>query len=153
MRDLFRLIDAICEAIDNQDWWPHDDENGVETHCNLAVNYVCAKMGYKGFGTNNWVMLANDMVKKMKADTAEWMAIDPDMAQEYANMGSLVVAGQWRKGHGHVCVVRPGCAAASAKWNMNAPKVLNMGRDVFISKSLSWAFKDRPDTWVWTGSL
>lgn len=153
MRDLFRLIDAICEAYDNPEWRPHKTESGVlETHCNLATNHVCVKMGYKGFQTAEWIMLANDMVKKMKSDK-EWMAVDPSLAQQYANLGSLVVAGQWKAGHGHVCVVRPGIAVASAKWNMNAPKVLNMGKDVFISKSMSWAFKDRPETWVWTGSL
>lgn len=149
MRDIFLLIDAICEAYDNPEWRPHDGA----TFCNFSVNHVAQRMGYDGFDAGSGPLLANGMVDLMKLKTADWMPIDPTTAQGYANSGSLVVAGFKDKPHGHVCIVRPGLMQTSAKWKMNVPRVLNMGKDVFIAKSMAWAFKDKPGVWVWTGSL
>jgi len=144
MRDIYRLIDAICEAYDNPAWKPKDGK----TYCNYVVNFICKQFGYTAFDTKPWPFLANSMVQHMRKNRTEWMAIEPGFAQDFANRGSLVVAGQEREGHGHVCVIRPGYPVESAKWDKRVPKVMNIGKDVFIAKAVNWAFEKEPEYFV-----
>lgn len=145
---LFKLIDIICESYDYslEHFRPRNDdprtvENERATFCNFAVRRVCEELKYTGF--NN--MLANDMVRKMENSPEEWRKISGQDAQDYANRGELVLAGQINLPHGHVAVCRPGVAAFSAKWQGKfVPKCMNIGAQVFLGSGVNFAFKDEP---------
>lgn len=132
MNKIANLIDAISEAYDaslyGQKWYPH----GGLTFCNIVVNDVATKLGYAKFAG----LLADAMVEQMKSN-GEWLEVPANTAQYHANNGALVIAG----GYGHVCVVRPGNMVKSTSWNMDVPKVMNVGQDVFMAKPISYAFK------------
>lgn len=141
MKNLAVLVDAICEAYD-QVWLddkPFAPKDGV-THCNEAVQYVAKKFGYERFTGK----LANEMIDIINNDK-NWVKVAPQEAAERACEGRLVLAAQKAVPHGHVCIVRPGTLETSAKWQQKAPKVLNVGKDCFISKGANFAFRDKPD--------
>jgi hypothetical protein len=141
--DVFRLIDACCEAYDNPAYQPR---SGM-TFCNQAVQFVAEKMGFTGFQS----MMANEMVALMK-NSPEWTVIPLEEAQARANQGHLTIAGMQEQPHGHVAVIRPGLETYSDKWAMSVPKVINVGSTNFIGKGLGWSFRDKPEVFVWTGS-
>lgn len=136
------LIDAICEVYDNPNFKPR---SGM-TFCNMAVQYICEKMGYKKFDG----MVANEMIQTMKT-SLEWGPIKIEDAQDYTNQGRLVVAGMQDNPHGHVVIIRPGVSDYSAKWGCKSPKVINIGTDNFIGKGLSWVFRDKPEVFLYKG--
>jgi predicted transcriptional regulator len=136
---LFRLVDACCEAYDNPAFQPKD---GV-TYCNQAVQYVAEKMNYTRFNSK----LANQIVQLME-EAEEWREIPIKEAQINANQGRFVVAGLEENPHGHVVVVRPGLMGTSGKWGIQVPKVLNVGKENFIAKGLNWAFREKPKVFV-----
>lgn len=146
MDNLIGLIHACHLARENPNFQPRDGK----TFCNFAVEFVSRKFGYDGFTG----LRANDIMDKLRSDV-EWLQIDEKEAQHKANKGQLVIAG-WRNpaGHpGHVAIVVPGRFAKSAKWNSETvPRVLNIGKDVFIGKGANWAFDDRPLYFSWEGS-
>lgn len=141
MKNLAVLMDAICEAYDMAwrepgDFAPRDGK----TYCNMAVNYVAKKFGYARFEGK----LANEMVDILNSDR-QWIRVTPNEAAECAAAGRLVIAARKDEPHGHVSVVRPGTLETSAKWKEKAPKVMNIGKDCFISKGANYAFRERPE--------
>lgn len=156
-RNIGQLVDAITEAYalaqKGQRWEPRFDGMNWTTFCNEATNYVCRKMSYDGFtkpGTADpWdATLANEMVKQMSGGP-DWKEIEAGEAQDFANKGALVVAGMVSdNGHGHVAIVRPGCAEWSGSWQALSPKVLNVGKENFIDKKASFAFRAVPRFFV-----
>ncbi len=149
MKDLFKLIDACCEAYDNEGWKPIQDnpstpENERRTFCNFAVNYVATKMGYVGFKG----LLANQIVELMETSNStslpRWTRIKASEAQELANLGFLVIAGVKETPHGHVAVVRPGNSTQSGKWKTSAPKLMNVGAKNSIAVGANFVFKEIP---------
>lgn len=149
-KNLARLIDSILDSFMNgfpgRGWGPRNTPDGTTTYCNFFVSSVCRAMGYGGFTNNgaNAPMLANDMIDFMLDNKNGWMTVSGEVAQAHANSGVLVIAGQKSDGHGHVCMVRPGEMLPSLNWGKKAPRVANIGKDVFIDKSASWAFKTEP---------
>jgi len=141
---LFRLIDACCEAYDNPAFKPHD---GI-TFCNQAVWFISERMGYSKFKPR----LANEMVDLMKSSD-EWSLVAIEEAQSYANQGRLVIAGMRADHHGHVVVIRPGLAGISGRWKITVPKVVNVGSENFIGKSVNWAFQEKPEVYLWRQDL
>lgn len=144
---LLRLIDACCEARENESFWPKPPEIGP-THCNEAVQFVLNRFGYKTLAG----LVANDMIDYMSAKTDEWRKVDMFEAQRLANEGCVVVAGKKDAPKGHVVVIRPGKMDFSPKWNSRVPKCLQIGRHVTISTALNWAFQLPPDIYVLIGS-
>jgi len=140
--ELLRLIDACCEVYDNPNYRPR----GGMTFCNQAVMSIAEKVGYSKFKS----MLANQMVAFMRS-SPDWSPLKIEEAQEYANKGNLVVAGLQGQPHGHVVVVRPGMSGFSQKWGMAVPKVVNVGAENFIGKSLNWVFQKKPEVYVLKG--
>lgn len=138
----FQLIDACCEAYDNKNFIPKDGE----THCNQAVAGICDKYGYPKFR----LLLANEMIDLMRSGP-EWAPVSIEEAQNLANQGKLVVAGRKDEPHGHVAVVRPGVPDYSPKWGCLTPKVVNIGAENFIDKSLSWIFREKPEVFSYKG--
>jgi hypothetical protein len=141
MKNLAVLVDAICEAYDKA-WLadrPFAPRDG-ETFCNEAVQYVAAKMGYDRFEGK----LANEIVDTLNNDK-RWAKVDSNEAAERASEGRLVLAGRKDQPHGHVCIVRPGTLEMSGHWKENAPKVMNIGKDCFLSKGANFAFQEKPD--------
>jgi len=141
MKNLAVLMDAICEAYD-QAWLenkPFAPKDGL-THCNEAVQYVAKKFGYERFAGK----MANEIVDIVNNDK-NWSKVSPQEAAQCAGEGCLVIAAQKGSPHGHVCVVRPGTLEGSEKWQQKAPKVLNIGKDCFISKGANYAFRERPE--------
>jgi hypothetical protein len=146
MSDVLRLIDAICEAYDAYHV-PKDVDGkpGDETFCNMAVNYVCSRLGYEKFKG----MVANQIVDYMRRKPEEWEPVNMDAAQALANEGRLLLAGVQDEPHGHVAVIRPGVEEYSGKWKAKAPKTGNVGGSSAIGKSLAWAFGGYTPPEIW----
>lgn len=141
MKNLAVLVDAICEAYDkawinNKAFAPKDGS----TYCNLAVQYVAAKFSYVRFQGK----LANEIVDILNNDK-RWHKVSSNEAAERAAEGRLVIAARKDQPHGHVCIVRPGTLEMSGRWKENAPKVMNIGKDCFISKGANFAFREKPE--------
>lgn len=153
-KNLIKLIDGICDnfnnALEGKPWHPHMDGQVLVTYCNYFVHGVCHSMGYKEFTHQGKTvpMLANEMIDFMKLPYNGWMTVGGDTAQYHANSGVLVVAGQKADGHGHVCMVRPGEFQFSPHWGKKSPRVANVGKQVFINNSASWAFQDEPEFFI-----
>ncbi len=159
MKDPIALIDAICEAYDNQAFTPLPDGT---TFCNQGVNYVAEAMGCKDFAGKN----ADEIVSFISASD-NWSLVPIEKAQELANQGSLLISGLDSKSlgqsHGHVVVIRPGKAVYSGKWGL-APRVLNIGSENFLARAkkgpltnqsagLNESFQPLPKIWAWRNSL
>jgi len=141
MKNIAVLVDAICQAYDRV-WLepkPFAPRDGA-TYCNQAVQYVAAIFNYKRFEGK----LANEMVDILNNDKA-WKKISANEAAARACEGILVIAGRKDTPHGHICIVRPGTTQMSGHWQENAPKVMNVGKDCFISKGANFAFREKPD--------
>ena len=159
--DVISLIDAICDAYDNQAFYPLPDGT---TFCNQGVNYVSEAMGCKDFAGKN-----ADEIVQFLSSSDQWSLVPLEKAQDIANRGSLVVCGLDSKAlgqaHGHVVVVRPGKPVYSGKWNTSlCPRVLNIGQENFLARAkkgpltnqpagLNEAFQPLPKIWVWRPSL
>jgi hypothetical protein len=88
-------------------------------------------------------MSADDMIAHMIGPANGWtVGIDDTTAQFHANAGAIVLAG-WTNpsGHGHVNLILPGILENSNSAGKSVPHCLNIGKDVFIGKRLSWAFQ------------
>lgn len=153
MRDIARLMEGVYEAFRlgsdgaAKPFAPTWDGGRLVTHCNEAVNLIAMKMGYDKFdrrsATKPWGALdADQMYDVMSNPTSGWRVLPhAQAAQEAANWGNLVVAAYKNDaGHGHVCVVVPGLLEPSSTWGSLAPKVMNIGKDVFMGKKASFAF-------------
>lgn len=107
-------------------------------------------MGYEGFQNGKWPYLANEIIDIMARDSL-WRKTGLVFAQNKANQGYLSVAGEKKKPHGHVCVIRPGNFVYSQKWGYYCPKVMNIGSKNFMGLGLNYAFKKIPEIWVFQG--
>lgn len=161
VRDVLTLIDAICNAYDNQAFVPLSDGT---TFCNQGVNYVSEAMGYKGFAGKN-----ADEIVGILSTSDDWSPVPMEKAQDLANQGSLLIAGldseALGQAHGHVVVCRPGRPVYSGKWATNlCPRTLNIGAENFIARAkkgaltnqpcgLNESFQPLPKIWVWRQSL
>lgn len=141
MKNLNVLMDAICEAYDRA--WigpkPFAPKDGV-TYCNEAVQYVASIFKYDRFAGK----MANEIIDILNNDK-KWIKVAPNDAAFRASEGCLVIAARKDQPHGHVCIVRPGTTEASGHWQENAPKVMNIGKDCFISKGANYAFREKPE--------
>lgn len=142
VNDPFALIDACCEARDNPNWQATEDGT---TFCNQAVCYIANRVGCDEIPEG---LLANDIIDKLSA-SVNFKQVPMGSAQGFANSGQLVIAGLKAQPHGHVCVVRPGVVAYSNKWQMNAPKVVNVGAKNFIGQGVNWSFAQVPTFFLW----
>lgn len=152
MKDISRLMDGVYEAFflaqDKGPFHPIRLENGWFTACNEAFNLICMKMGYDRFDRmtslrTHGALSANQMFDLMSQDYGDWRKIAQAAgAQELANTGALVAAAYKNElGHGHIATVIPGTAEPSSSWGSLAPKLFNVGKDVFIGKKASFAFQ------------
>lgn len=134
LKNLIGLFDAVCDVYDRTDFKPRADG---ETFCNQAVHAVAsAAFKYNGF----YNLKADEIVETMDGD--DWVVIDIIVAQQYANAGSLVVAGlrssDLGQAHGHVVVIRPGIPCDSGKWGP-VPRCLNIGANDFLARGQTGA--------------
>ena len=149
---LASLIEAICEAysqaLPGGRWAPIFAGDRIFTFCNETVNLVCKRMGYYDFDIPETprpddAKLANQMFNELIA-TDDWEETDVTEAQACANYGYPVVAA-WKNPNpgfpGHVAIVMPGNLEYSGSWGDMAPKIMNVGKDIFICKKASWAFR------------
>lgn len=143
MKNLPLLLDAICEAYNNPSFLPREGK----TYCNMASNSIALKMGCGDLAGR----VANDIYDYMSA-SPNWSETPFDKAQFLANQGTLVFAARKDSPHGHICVVMPGNEKFSGKWG-KVPTVMNIGKDVFIGKGVSWAFSELPKFYSWRPSL
>jgi len=141
MNNLAVLMDALCEAYDKVwlDAKPFAPKDG-ETFCNEAVQYVAAKFSYTRFAGK----MANEIIDILNNDK-RWAKVSANEAGQAASAGRLVIAALKNEPHGHVCIVRPGTLETSGRFKENAPKVMNIGKDCFISKGANYAFREKPD--------
>lgn len=114
------------------------------TFCNQAMQYILNGFGY---GAMNG-MSANEMVQFMSDHANGWISpADDNTAQAHANTGVIVFSGISNpSGHGHVNLILPGILEKSPSWSRPVPKCMNVGKDVFFGKRLSWAYvqNDQP---------
>lgn len=129
---------AFNRGIDG-DFKPQFDDDGTvkTTFCNLAMQYILNGFGYGSMNGMN----ANQMVEFMSDYKNGWITNDDQNAQLRANEGVLVIAGRINfSSHGHVCLIIPGILEKSGSYGKAVPKCINVGRDVFIGKKVSYAF-------------
>ena len=121
------------------------------TYCNLAMQYILNGMGY---GEMNG-LTANQMDAFMADPHNGWIAIEDGVAQNHANNGVIVLASRALEGHGHVCLILPGILEKSGSWGKPVSKCLNIGKDVFFGKKLSYAFQadEMPKLYVLAGMV
>lgn len=143
MKDLPKLVDAVCATYTNPDLIPKDGK----TYCNIAADSIARVMGCLELSGKT----ANDIVDYMSA-SQNWVKIAPDDAQFRANVGTLVYAVLKEDPHGHICVVMPGYAKFSGRFGKCAT-VMNIGKNNFISKGWNWAFQECPTFYAWRPSL
>lgn len=141
MKNLDVLMDAICEAYDRA--WigpkPFAPKDGV-TYCNEAVQYIAGVFNYNRFAGK----MANEIIDILNNDK-KWVKVTPNEASFSASEGYLVIAARKDQPHGHVCIVRPGTIETSGHWKAKAPKVMNIGKDCFISMGANYAFREEPE--------
>lgn len=123
------------------DFQPYRDPatKTLTTYCNQFIQYICAAIGYTDFSGMN----ANEMIDFMKKPGSGWMQLPVDgvTAQSHANLGVIVLGAKSNPdGHGHVCLVVPGVLEKSYSWGSAVPKCVNVGKDVFFGKKISFAF-------------
>ena len=151
MKDIGLLMDGVYAAyglaLGNGPFHPIFGDGGPTTFCNEAVNVVCRRVGYEKFDRSNpsrpyGALLANQMFDAMNDPDGDWRPLPHGQAaQQAANAGNLVIAGYKNSdGHGHVAVVIPGYVERSAAWGDLAPKIMNVGKDVWIGRIASFAF-------------
>lgn len=156
-KNIITLLDALQTGYNNAlpdpitnkrgPWQPVLDDAGhvLETFCNYFTSSVAQAFAYqKIFGKS-----ANDIYDFVSAPANGWTKIDGTIAQSHANDGCLVIAA-WKNptGHGHVNVICPGVMQQSGSYGHAAPKCVNVGRDVFFGRRISFAFKIEPDYFV-----
>ena len=107
------------------------------TFCNQFIQYVLNGFGY---GKMNG-LLANQMFDFLSSPGNGWISVSDDVAQSHANNGVIVLASHKKEGsHGHICVIVPGIIEKSHTWGKAVPKCVNVGKDVFFGKKVSFAF-------------
>ncbi len=177
--NIIRLIDAICVAWDNPDYYP-EFENGVlkKTHCNSFVNDVAKAVGCNDFfdPVTKQPLVADDIIRTISGSD-HWQemrcaGLAPDLMeialksiQMWANQGYLTIAGSTGSvlgsAHGHVTVIRPGIMKSSGKWG-SVPVCANVGKEMFIGVAkagvmkgepvgINNAFVPMPHFWSWKG--
>ena len=141
-KDIPALMNAAYygfnRALPGGDFAPKVENGALVTHCNQFIQYVAKCLGYTNFDG----MTANEMVSYMRDPANGWIQpADHAVAQDHANKGVLVIAGRANPlGHGHVCLVVPGILEKSGNWCAAVPKCVNVGKDVFFGKLISFAF-------------
>lgn len=162
MKDVAKLMDAVYEAYNlalpikgekkPNTFEPFFAENRWFTKCNEAFNLVARRMGYRNFDRRKTedptdAQLANFMFKAMKDPEGDWRQVSGDLAAHLATAGCLVAAvDENTNAPGHIAVVIPGSVEFSPSFGHAVPKVMNVGKDVFIGKRASFAFQasDKP---------
>lgn len=121
------------------DFTPEFNKDGtvLKTYCNKFLQYVLNNFGYGNM--NN--MLANQMIEFMDDPKNGWIKVDDSVAQHHANSGVIVIAGKIIQPHGHICLIVPGILENSNNYKKDVPKCVNVGKDVFFGKRVSYAFK------------
>ena len=160
MKDIAKLMDAVYDAYNlalpngktRGIFEPFFSEGRWYTKCNEGFNFVAKRMGYDKFDRRETAnttdaQLANVIFKRMQDYEGDWRQIDGVLAATMATSGCLVAAiDQNADFPGHVCVVIPGNIEHSGNYGFAVPKVMNIGKDVFIGKRVSFAFQvtDKP---------
>lgn len=130
----------------SDDFRPVQNPDGSwTTHCNEFINYILNGMGYLKMDG----MMANQMVLFMSSPMNGWVSVADDVAQQHANDGVIVIAGVSNLGgHGHVNLILPGVLEQSGEYKKRVPKCVNVGKDVFFGKKISFAFRaSQPPTY------
>ena len=145
------LFSNFQQALNGGPWAPKINSTfETVTFCNYFVDGVCEAFGYHKFWPDGqrFPLMANDIVDIM--DTQEdWLLLaDGSVAQARANEGCLVVAGLKHNEHGHVAIIRPGNCIESGHWGTLAPRVANVGEQVFLDRAANYAFQDKPNFFV-----
>lgn len=140
MTNLIGLIDAICDTYDRLDFRPKPDGT---TFCNEAVHSIASTaFNYSGFRG----LMADQIITLMGG--SDWVEIQMGDAQDYANKGSLVVAGlsstEMKQGHGHVVIIRPGISVDSGRFDGPVPRCVNIGASNFLARGQSGAMTNLP---------
>ncbi len=152
MKDIAKIMDGVYEAyslaLEDGPFHPIRGDDGWITFCNEAFNLICNRVGYDGFDRSSPIrpfgaLSANQMFDAMTKNFGEWRVVTSALgAQDLVNTGALVCAAfKNETGHGHIATVIPGTAEPSASWGSPAPKLFNVGKDIFIGKKASFAFQ------------
>lgn len=154
MTNIEKVLDALCEAYDNPKFKAEPDG---KTHCDATVDYVLQKFGCDLFKADE--IMADDIVRTMRNSQKFQRLPGSQAAQEWANKGTLVIAGLTSKdmgvSHGHVAFVRPGVMEFSTTWKKNAPKAMSNGsvEATTISGRMSKVFRKEPDYFALVSTL
>jgi hypothetical protein len=128
--------------------WCHEDDDQASE----ITRYMAAHPEY-------WKRLAGTFMYTDSKTKQKYAKPGPDYVQaaELATQGHLVIAG-WvnpdGKAAGHVCIIAPESPSNmlfSNKWGINVPIAVNVGKDNWYGKTLSWAFGEEPQLFLFNG--
>lgn len=152
--DLLKLCDY---AVKNPEWQP----KGEKTFCNIAADYIATGMGcwdLKDF--NGQPLMADDIYNMIigKGKIEErWRPVTLGGTWVLANQGALVFgilnSTQLGESHGHLSTVVPGDPIWSGHWENMSPLCANVGKENFIGRPMSYAFRTQPDFFAWIPSI
>lgn len=153
------LLVKLCEeAVSNPLFEPKE---GV-THCNQAADYVAHGLGCDDLrNSEGQALTANEMYYFMKSDMNKerWRPVTIGGTWVLSGKGALVFAAMndvelgEPGGHGHISTVIPGNPVWSGHWNQLSPLCMNVGRENFIGRPTSFAFRECPEFFVWIPSI
>ena len=153
VRDVGLVLRLCGEAVVNPEWQPRD---GV-THCNSAADYVAKGFGCDEMHDKDGNPLTADEMFALFCSGENWRPVTVGGTWMLANQGSLIFAAMNSKSlnesHGHVCTIIPGDPVYSGHWEGLAPLCMNVGKENFIGRPCSFAFRQVPYFFGWKPTI
>lgn len=152
MKDPQKLYDLCLEAATNVAWVPEDGK----TFCNFAADHVAHGMGCDDLRKDGQPLTADEIYQVFNT-SKDWRVMTLGAPSVFATEGSLIFgimnSKMLNQEHGHIATVLPGEPIWSGHWVAMAPICMNVGRDVFIGRPMSFAFRTIPTFFAWVPSL
>lgn len=157
MKDVGRLVSAICDvfrlALPDPKrparralFEPFFAEGSWQVYSFQAFNQIAMRMGHPNFDRRESpmpteTMYAAAIIRQMLDPHGLWTEVDPATAQIMANEGALVAATLFGGNEpGAICTVMPGVLEDSPSYGEKIPRVMSIGKTVFIGLRVSYAF-------------
>lgn len=106
--------------------------------------------------THGNVLLADEIVEKIST-SPDWRPVTIGGTWVLANLGGLVFAmadsTRLKETHGHIATIIPSYGVYSGHWQCQVPLCMNIGRENFMGRPVSFAFREMPLFFVWKPSL
>lgn len=147
------LLELCNEAVLKPEFQPSD---GV-THCNQAADFIAFGMGCRDLrDVEGNVLMADPIIWKLRGNP-NWREVTLGGTWNLANQGALIfgvlTSSQLGEEHGHIATVIPGRPIYSGHWENLSPLCANVGKENFIGRPMSYAFRTMPEFYGWIPSM